>query len=98
MSAIKHTHIYVFFETRKGMDYYKCDDPHCTHVAPRNLIVGKASVCSACRNSELILTWAILRRRRPKCLECANTKEAKDFRHTKDVMKNLLEEMGKKTA
>lgn len=91
MPAIKHTHIYVFYKvTEAGEELYKCDDPHCTHYASRKLIMGKASICSGCRQTEFILDWKILRRRRPKCLKCANTAEAKDYRNTQEIMAQIL--------
>lgn len=90
MAAIKHTHIYVYYETRKGVEFYKCDDPHCTHYASRKMIINKASVCSGCRKKEIILDWKMLRRRKPKCLSCANTEEARTFRKTQDIMAQIL--------
>lgn len=91
MSVIKHTHIYVFLEKLKGVEYYKCDDPHCTHFEKRSKIINKASMCTECRKREIILDWKTLRRRRPKCLHCSNTKEGKAFRSTQEIMSKILQ-------
>lgn len=90
MASIDHTHIYVYYKIIGDEEHYKCDDPHCTHFAPVSLIVDKASICSLCRQRELILTKETLRRVRPRCIECSETKEAKTFRRNRDFMDNLL--------
>lgn len=88
---INHVHTYVFLETRKnGVDMYKCDDPHCHHFAPRKLILNKASICSKCRQSELILDWKALRNKRPLCINCSETNEAKQFRANKAFVEGIL--------
>jgi hypothetical protein len=71
--------------------YYKCADPHCTFYASRKLIIDKASLCSKCRSTEIILDWKALRNKRPLCLNCANTALAKDYRRAKDLMSNVLQ-------
>jgi hypothetical protein len=90
MASINHVHTYVFLHKKHGTQYFKCDDPHCTHFASRDLIRDKASICSKCRNTEIILDWKALRRKRPLCLNCADTAEARQFRKTKEIMENLL--------
>lgn len=89
--VIKHVHTYVYYDTRKdGEILYKCDDPHCHHFAPRKLILNKASVCSCCKQKEVILTWQVLRNKRPLCLDCSGTDVAKAFRKNKELVENIL--------
>lgn len=86
---MKHTHTFVKHETRKG--YYRCNDPHCTSFFERSFIVGKASKCLDC-GSEFILSREDLKRARPKCLKCSNTKEAKTFRAAAALFQKVQEE------
>lgn len=43
------------------------------------VLVGKLSICTAC-SREFVLTIEDLRRNKPVCLYCANTKEGREFR------------------
>ena len=95
MAALNHVHTYVFMETRNGTRYWKCDDPHCTHFNRESLIKGKASICTQCRVKEVIMDWKDingkqLKRKRPLCMDCAQTKDAIAFRRNRDIVENLL--------
>lgn len=92
-----HTHSYIRYRTTKsGRIEYKCADPICPHIAERNFLVGKLSLCPACA-SEFILTRDSLRRARPLCMNCSNSKESQQYRKTKSVVDNLLESLKPKT-
>ena len=91
MPPLKHIHTYSFMERRNGEDYFKCDDPLCTHFQRRSLIVGKISMCSKCRANEVLLDYKQLNaRKNPLCTECQETKFAKTLKETKSLMENLL--------
>jgi hypothetical protein len=76
MAGLKHIHSYVRCPNRKN--FYKCDDPYCTHFVPRDLILGKACHC-AC-GAEFVLTREDLRRARPRCPNCSDTKVGREYR------------------
>lgn len=88
MSVKAHIHTYVRFKSRPG--YYKCNDPHCTHFASRDLILDKASRCPECKE-EFILDYDKLRRARPLCDNCANTAKARLHRASKQIFENLFD-------
>lgn len=87
--VLKHVHIYVRY--KRGL--YKCNDPHCTHFADREFLVGKATLCSKC-GSEFVLTREDLKRKAPLCLNCSDTKEAKRYRLSKQLIAAVLHEQG----
>jgi hypothetical protein len=66
--------------------WLKCCDPHCTYIAPRSLLIGKASLCPQCKSREVILDHEALRRARPLCIECRNTKESKTYKLAKKLV------------
>jgi hypothetical protein len=66
-----------------------CADPHCTHKELREYLIGKASRCSNCKN-EFVLTHEDLKRARPLCINCSNTKEAIAFREQKEKIASIL--------
>lgn len=91
MPALKHIHTYIFLETRNGVEYYKCDDAYCTHFTTKQKILNKASICSKCREKEVIISYKQLHERKnPLCLNCQNTKTAKSFKMNKQLIENLL--------
>jgi hypothetical protein len=93
MPVLEHIHTYVFMKkTARGRIYYKCDDPLCSHFIERDRIIGKMSLCSKCRNKEILLTYKdqFNVRKNPLCIECQQTKDALDFRENKSLMDTLL--------
>jgi hypothetical protein len=72
MPAINHTHTYVRYTDR----FYRCAAPKCTHYIDKNVLVNKMSLCNLCGN-EFMLTRNDLRRVKPRCAACSNTKTAK---------------------
>jgi hypothetical protein len=59
----------------------------------RHLLKGKASICPSC-GTEFNLTWELLRRAIPKCLNCSNTQEAKQHQKVKSIMETILNQQG----
>ena len=88
--VLDHTHTYVRWKKAFGEQQYKCDDPDCTHTAPRSLILGKRTICSICRAKDFILDSKSLKLARPRCPDCSNTKEAKKQREVKEKVEAIL--------
>ena len=90
MPSLNHTHTYVRWKTTKlGVTYYRCNHPNCTHFIDRELIIGKTSLCSSC-GEQFILSREDLRRAKPRCMSCANTKEARTIRMARDLMDSIM--------
>ena len=83
--VLRHVHTYVKY--KRGL--YKCNDPHCTHFADREFLVGKASLCTVC-GQEFILSRESLKRKNPRCLDCSNTTEARQHRRAKELISSLI--------
>lgn len=97
MPVLTHIHTYVKFKRNKynQPNLFRCADPHCTHFEEREHIIGKASLCNKC-GDEFVLTREDTKRSRPICINCADTKEAREHRQIKSVVGNLLEQMEKR--
>ena len=87
MPSLNHIHTFVKY----GKKSYRCFDPECTSIYSKDMLHGKASKCTDC-GSEFILTHEDLKRARPKCLKCSNTKEARTFQ----AAARLFEGLGQK--
>lgn len=92
MAALKHIHIYARWKKRGGELWFKCNDPLCTHIAPRSLVMGKASLCTKCGSKITQLTWKHLDRIKPLCLGCSDTPEGRSFRAAQDLVSTLLKD------
>lgn len=66
---------------------YRCFDPVCTHKVDVELLPGKKNRCTC--GEEFILTKDDLRRKQPKCKNCANTKDAVQYRKVKELLSSL---------
>lgn len=86
MPVLNHIHSYIKFKKRPG--FFRCNSPDCTHFIERDAILNKLSLCTSCGN-QMILTREDLRRAKPKCLDCANTKKAKAHRKAQDLTRYL---------
>jgi hypothetical protein len=93
MPVLKHTHQYVRVRvTRDGKPYlYRCAHKDCTHREDKKFLEGKASLCNQC-GAEFKLSFEDLRRAFPKCMNCSQTKVAKQFQATKSVIAGLFGE------
>ena len=89
---LDHIHTYVRWKVAFGELQYRCANPDCLHTAPVSLIEGKRSICSKCGLNELILSKEDLRRVKPMCVECSNTKEAKSKKRFKNIVSDLFQE------
>lgn len=86
MPAIAHIHTYVKYKNRPG--YFRCEAPNCTHIIDKELLEGKLNLCSFC-GAQTILTREDLRRVRPRCLNCSETKKAKLHKKAQELTKHL---------
>ena len=89
---LKHTHqmMRVKGTVKDGRPFlFMCADSHCTYKEEKKFLLGKASLCNTCRK-EMILTTEDLKRSKPMCRDCSNTKEAKEYRRLKEVIRELI--------
>lgn len=96
MAVIDHVHTYGKWKKQGNPpeQWYRCLDPACTHIAPRSLIVGKYSLCSVCKETQVILDWKQLdRRKQCVCLNCQQTNEGKLYRENKKKAQEILNEI-----
>ena len=91
---LDHVHIFVRWRKAFGEWQYKCADPDCYEVKPLSLILGKRSRCAVCRQTEMILTREDLRRAKPRCKDCSNTKQAIWNRKIQADLTKILQETG----
>jgi len=89
MPSLKHTHSYVRYGKKRSSPY-KCNDPKCTHYAPKALILGKETLCPECRQTVFILTVEDLKRVVPKCKNCSNTQDARLYRQAKSILEDMV--------
>lgn len=90
MSSINHIHTYAKVK-KSGGRYVRCLDPYCTHYCLMELVIGKVSKCTKC-GEEIILGKKDFRgKMNPLCItNCANTKEALEFRKKRDTLDSLM--------
>jgi hypothetical protein len=86
MPVINHIHTYVKYKTRPG--YFMCSAPDCTHFLDKERVNGKLSLCTEC-GSQFILSREDLKRVRPKCLNCSNTKKARSYQKAQQLTQYL---------
>lgn len=87
MPVLKHIHTYVKYKERP--DYWKCADPECTHFAHKALVIDKYTRCTQCGH-EMLLTREDMRRVKPRCMECSNTKKAKIAQRGAGILEGIF--------
>jgi Zn ribbon nucleic-acid-binding protein len=70
----------------------QCADPYCSHLQTKDRLVGKVSRCPICKTTDFILTRADLKLAKPRCVNCSQTKAAKEFKENRDKVKNVLQD------
>jgi hypothetical protein len=85
MPILNHVHKYVRWKKR----FYRCTHADCTHYAERSFLIGKRAVCNLCGES-FILSPEDLRRSKPRCINCSDTKEAKTRRALMDMLDSIV--------
>lgn len=85
MPSLNHTHTIVRAKTE---GYWKCKHPDCSYFVPRSYIEGKSSLCNGC-GEKFVLQMEDFKRSFPKCINCKQTKEAKEFQRKKKILEEL---------
>lgn len=94
MAVLKHIHQYIRVKgmTKDGKLYlYRCAHPHCSHREERVYLEGKASLCNTC-GAEFKMTYEDTRKGKPQCLNCSQTKDARNYRASKRVTELLFQQ------
>lgn len=86
-NRLNHTHTWKKHPTRRGI--YICDHPKCLYNQEKAVLVGKECACNSC-GAHFVLTREDLRRARPICLACSNTKKGRAFRMARDLTNRVL--------
>lgn len=84
----EHKHTWVKHKQREG--YFRCTGATCYSIQPRDILIGKENACPFCGKT-FLLSREDLRRAKPRCQDCSQTKEAKTYQKAQEVMRNLLE-------
>ena len=82
MPSQDHIHTYQRISDRP--DYYRCIHPTCTSFTKKSLLVGKLGLCPNCQ-AEFVLSREKLKRVRPLCDNCSNTKAAREKRRIAQI-------------
>lgn len=94
-----HIHEYVRvqdpFPEKKRPIRYRCAHPDCTHYMEKELLLGKRTICSICHTTETVMDYENLRRVRPNCFKCSNSKKAQSLRERLEVFDDLFPQSGK---
>lgn len=86
MPVLNHIHSYVRFSATQ----MKCSDPYCSHLQTKDRLLGKVSRCPICHSVDFILTRADLRLAKPRCINCSNSKAAREFKENKEKIANEI--------
>jgi hypothetical protein len=86
MRKLDHIHTFVRYRKmrpggttgKKEEWFYRCAHPDCGEVKSRTFLKGKRSMCAVCGQNPIILDYEALRRAKPNCPECSNTKKSRD--------------------
>lgn len=95
MPVLRHVHTYERSKLNKTV--YRCTDPGCSHFARRELLIGKYALCGAC-GMKFVLDEKQLENKVPRCLNCANTKEAHEYREVRSLLGEIIREADIKEA
>lgn len=90
MPVLTHTHQYI----RHGgvqSKIFKCAHPDCSHREKKEFIKGKTSVCNKCLEG-FILDYQALRRSKPICLNCMDSRAGREHRRIKSGIAELFPE------
>ena len=90
---MENEHIHQYKRVKGSKVQYMCGMAKCPHFKHKKFLIGKASLCNSC-GTEFILTEEHLRRARPLCLNCANTKEARVFQERKRIFEEIKTAVG----
>jgi hypothetical protein len=86
MPVINHIHSYIRFSKTQ----YRCADPYCSHLNTIDKLLGKVSRCPICKITDFVLSRSDLKLAKPRCINCSQTKSAREFKENKQVIKDKL--------
>ena len=83
----EHIHTFVKFKGKffGRTDNWTCASPDCNTIRPPEQVIGKLSRCTLC-GIPFTLTREDMRRARPRCLECSDTKKGRILRKTREAL------------
>lgn len=87
-----HKHSWVRYKRTDKTVWFKCNDPRCTSVMDRELLIGKLSLCPKCKLEEFELEREALKRKMPLCLNCRNTSESRRYKAVKAAIGDIFKE------
>ncbi len=90
MPGLRHVHTYE--RVRGNKNKYRCIDAECFHSSMREYLVGKLALCPLCKGEYTLSREHLYynSHSRPKCLNCSQTKRAKEFQKTKGLVSSLF--------
>jgi hypothetical protein len=78
--SLNHVHTYVRNRKIFGEQYFQCAHPDCYDLKAKKDLIGKRSMCAICGQTEIFLTADDLKRARPRCANCSNSKKPRNDR------------------
>jgi hypothetical protein len=81
-------HTFAKYKSGRPGKWWICLHPGCTLIREHPKVINKFTACTNC-GSTFILTWKEALYSKPKCLNCANTKEGRNHRAAKSLMQNI---------
>ncbi len=97
MASLNHLHTYR--RSKDNIDIYRCTDPHCTHYAKRDAILGKEIRCAKCHAPTLALQMQLKSgQNRPgrkdlTCLEHSSSPRATEAAAVSSVLDDLFKDV-----
>lgn len=89
MPILEHLHSFIFWKIYGDERVFKCAHPDCTETRVQSFLVGKRGLCSVCGINDVIYTPDDLRRSKPRCADCSNTKANREKRKIKELLTAL---------
>lgn len=86
MPSLNHIHQYK--RDRNGK-VWRCVHPLCSWQGFKEHVVGKAAICNGCKETIVSLTSEQIKRSEPKCINCMDTKVSREYKETKEKLKEL---------
>jgi hypothetical protein len=90
-----HIHQYVRAKKPNGLKdplRYRCNHPDCSHWDYKVNLEGKRAMCGVCGQSEIILSYELLKWSRPPCFKCSNSSKSRSIKEKYEELKNMFGE------
>ena len=92
MPQLEEDHIHTFERSLENKEIFRCVHPLCSYYWRRVYLIGKLARCQKC-DLPFTLTRDALKRKRPICVSCSNTKAARELRELKHNAMAALADM-----